>query len=138
MLEKMFTQENCAENYLEAVRIMNKINEINFQLVDLSKMYFKDGCDGYTEHLKSLVNLKSPMDALELNRKYMQNHAENFQQLTKQRHTLFLEFIEIIKDVKLKGFALPKELSDLLDKFKDGKNFAFFKPEYWSTLNKAF
>ena len=127
MLEKMFTQENCAEKYLEAVRIMNKINEINFQLVDLSKMYFKDGCDGYTEHLKSLVNLKSPMDALELNRKYMQNHAENFQQLTKQRHTLFLEFIEIIK-----------ELSDLLDKFKDGKNFAFFKPEYWSTLNKAF
>lgn len=136
--DKNFSTENAQKYFAEITNLVSSINTINQQIFQISQQYVKEGYEEYSTHLKSLFNLKSPMEALEANRKYMEHSAVKFQQLVRQRYALFQELMTALGSVKANGFTLPESVQEMLNKFKDSSNLDAFKPENWSKFTEFF
>ncbi len=136
--EKFFSTEEAQQYFAQITNLVNSINSINQQIFQTSQQYLKEGYEEYTTHLKSLFSLKTPMEALEANRKYMEHSAVNFQQLLSQRYTLFQDLMTALNTVKSNGFKLPDQLQEMLNKFQQNSNFDAFKPENWSKFTDFF
>ena len=87
----------ASQKYLAGITsLVNSINEINQKMIQVNKSYVEEGYKSYGEHVKSLFTLKNPMEAIELNRKYLESFSSDFKQLTATRDGLFQELVKAL------------------------------------------
>lgn len=125
-----------SQKYLAGITdLVNSINEINQKMIQASKAYVEEGYKAYNEHVKSLFTLKNPMEAVELNRKYLESFSSDFKDMTAKRNELFQELVKAL-GANNNMFNLPESMKDAMAKFKGNGNLDMFKPENWSKFSE--
>lgn len=126
----------ASQKYLAGITsLVNSINEINQKMIQVNKSYVEEGYKSYGEHVKSLFTLKNPMEAIELNRKYLESFSNDFKQLTATRDGLFQELVKALS-ANNNMFNLPESMKEAMAKFKGNGSLDMFKPENWSKFSE--
>jgi hypothetical protein len=75
------------------------------------------------------------MEAVELNRKYLESFSSDFKDMTAKRNELFQELVKAL-GANNNMFNLPESMKDAMAKFKGNGNLDMFKPENWSKFSE--
>ena len=105
---------NLLNNLSDSFQVLNELNQ---KVIESNQEYIQTRIQAYNTHLHALFGLRNPLEAFELNRKYLESCAQDFQQLAVGRYEL---------------------LTKLAKQFSEQSNLESFATEPWSKFPELF
>ena len=128
----------CEDKIAEIQGIVAEITNVNQLIMSCDSEYLTESLQMFTQHVQSLMRVKSPTDFTQANTQYFQEQTSRYQQLIAKRVELFTLLSQKITGNNNVMNMFPQQLQETLTKFMKNGQMDLMKPDAWQKFSSIF